>query len=69
MQHAGGLGKRGRMKLTLDTAPLVFLGIGLLFLTVAGTAYLLGAGSSMAVIGIGAMFVLVAMATAIVPSK
>lgn len=57
------------MKLTLDTAPLVFLGIGALLLGAAGTAYLLGSQGSTVIVAIGAMFVLVAIATAVTPSK
>lgn len=67
MQDPGSPARRWRVKLTLDAAPLVFLGIGVLFLAVAGAAYLLGAGGSTVVVAIGAMFVLVAMATAITP--
>jgi peptidoglycan/LPS O-acetylase OafA/YrhL len=61
-------GKRGRW-LTLDALPLVFLGIGALLLVIAGGTYLAGNGGSTIVIAIGAMFVLVAIATAITPNK
>ena len=57
------------MKLAFDMAPLLFLGVGALFLVVAGGFYLLGHGVSTAVVVIGAVFVLVAIATAIVPDK
>lgn len=57
------------MKLTLDAAPLIFLGLGVLLLLTAGTAYLLGNGGSTIIVVIGAMFVLVAIATAITPNK
>ena len=65
MQWGGG----GRVKLTLDAAPLVFLAIGALLLMAAGTSYLLDNGGSTVIVAIGAMFVLVAIATAITPNK
>lgn len=67
--HSGSRGEGERVKLTLDAAPLVFLGIGALLLVVAGASYLVGNGGPTVVVAMGAMFVLVAIATAITPEK
>ena len=55
------------MKLTFDVAPLAFLALGAILLLTAGLFYLLGQGVSTVVVAMGAVFVLVAIATAIAP--